>query len=51
MRHKVRAFIEGVVTAIVAHVGAFTAVATVDRLFHVLGHVVVAAAIQIAGKR
>jgi hypothetical protein len=51
MTQKMRAFIEGVVTAIVAHSGAFIAVATTDRLLHILGHVVVAVAMQIADRR
>ena len=51
MTGKIRAFVDGVIIGIVAHTGAVFAVATIDRVLYIMGHIAVVVALNIADRR
>lgn len=41
-----KAFVDGILAGLVAHLGAWIALVTIDRLLYILGHIVVAIALR-----
>lgn len=50
-RIKMKSFAEGILVGIGAHAGGWLVLATVDKLFYMLGHVIVVVGLDLFGRR